>query len=112
MRGDWNATSFAQQSDTNGSLANIFSCSRIPPRGQNIARYCNRDLDVKLWRYTMTYEEAERRRELEGIVRELVADVPFVTLWAWKNGYAFNPRLEGYQPGPMAPFGDPMELDI
>lgn len=112
MRGDWNATSFAQQSDTNGSLANIFSCSRIPPRGQNIARYCNPDLDVKLWRYTMTYEESERRRELEDIVRELVADAPLVTLWAWKSGYASNPRLEGYRPGPMAPLGDPMELDL
>ncbi|HEY1976797.1 MAG TPA: peptide ABC transporter substrate-binding protein [Candidatus Baltobacteraceae bacterium] len=112
MRGDWNATSFAEQSDTNGSLANIFSCSRIPPHGQNIDRYCNPDLDVKLWRYTMTYEESERRRELEDIVREIVADAPVVTLWAWKNGYAFTPRLEGYQPGPMAPLGDPMKLDI
>jgi peptide/nickel transport system substrate-binding protein len=112
MRGDWNATSFAQQSDTNGSLANIFSCSRVPPGGQNIDRYCNHDLDVKLWRYTMTYEESERRRLLADIVRELVADAPLVTLWSWKNGYAFNARLEGYRPGPMAPLGDPMELDI
>lgn len=60
----------------------------------------------------MTYEESERRTLLGDIARELIADVPSVTLWAWKNGYSFSPRLEGYQPGVMAPFGDPMELDI
>lgn len=112
MRGDWNLTSFALQSDPNGSLENIFACSRVPPRGQNVSRYCNHDLDVKLWRYTMTYEESERRRVLGDIERELIAEVPSITLWAWKNGYAFNSHLEGYQPGPMAPLGDPMELDI
>jgi len=110
--GEWNVTSLALQSDPNGSLENLFACSRIPPRGQNVARYCNHDLDVKLYRYTLTYEESERRRLLGEIERELVADVPFVTLWASQNGYAFNSRLEGYEPGAMAPLGDPMKLDI
>jgi peptide/nickel transport system substrate-binding protein len=112
MRGDWNVTSFAWQSDPNGSLENLFACRRVPPAGQNITRYCNRDLDVKLWRYTMTYDEVERARMLREIERELIAGAPFVTLWAWKQGYTFSPRLEGYRPGAMAPFGDPMQLDI
>ncbi|HZY99852.1 MAG TPA: peptide ABC transporter substrate-binding protein [Candidatus Baltobacteraceae bacterium] len=111
-RGEWNVTSFALQSDPNGSLENLFACSRTPPRGQNVARYCNHDLDVTLYRYTLTYDEAERRRMLGNIERELVADAPFITLWAWKEGYTFSPRLEGYEPGAMAPLGDPMELDI
>jgi peptide/nickel transport system substrate-binding protein len=112
MRGNWDMASFAWDSDTNGSLENAFACARVPPAGQNITRYCNRTLDVLLWRYTMTYDEPERRRLLEIVERKLVSDVPFVTLYAWKVGYTASPRLEGYQPSAMAPFGDPMQLDL
>lgn len=112
MRGDWDMTSFAWDSEPNGSLENVASCTSIPPNGQNIMRFCEHDMDVMLWRYTMTYGENERRRMLAVIERELIDEVPFVTLYAWKTGFTFSPKLEGYAPGRMAPFGDPMQLDI
>ena len=56
--------------------------------------------------------EASRRDLLEKIERQIVQDVPLFTLYVWRQGYTYSPRLEGYHPGARAPFGDVMDLDI
>ncbi|HLX25902.1 MAG TPA: hypothetical protein VKR05_02825, partial [Candidatus Cybelea sp.] len=112
MRGDWDMTTFAWDSEPNGSLENGFSCTRIPPSGQNFMRYCSADVDLLLWRFTMTYDEDGRRRLDEQIERRLIDAVPAINLFSWKQGYAFSPRLQNYEPGTMVPLGDLMKLDI
>ena len=67
--GKYDATIYAWILGPNADLTNLFACDRFPPKGANVPRYCDREVDRALVRYDMTYDEAGQRAALR-IVQE------------------------------------------
>lgn len=72
-----------------------FACDRIPPKGFNKARYCNRDLDHLMQHAASTFSRSERVLLYHEVQRILAADLPLVALYQAASINAFPERLEG-----------------
>jgi len=101
----WSGTPFQD-------LGNLYSCDRFPPDGQNDLRYCNAAVTAAIRRAKTQYEVTERAPELALIQRQIDADAPTIVLDDRKEIYAYNDDLHGFDPAPVAPFDNMMNVDI
>ncbi len=110
--GKFDAAFYAWFTSPNGDLTNLFGCDRVPPKGQNVPRYCNRDVDRALNRFITTYDEAEQRAATRVIQTHLADDVPTIVLDVREDLYAYNQDLHGFRPNQVTPFDDLVDADI
>jgi len=110
--GKWDVITFNWGGDSIGELSNLYSCDQIPPKGQNVPRYCNRDVDRALDRFMTTYDEAEQRAATRVIQTHLRDDVPTIVLDVREDLYAYNHDLHGFRPNQVTPFDDMLNVDI
>jgi peptide/nickel transport system substrate-binding protein len=110
--GKFDVTLYAWILGPNADLTNQFACDRFPPKGANIPRYCDRDVDAALRRFDETYDENAQRREMRLIQERLVRDVPTIVTDAREDLYAYNDDLRGFQPNQVTAFGDLADADI
>ncbi|GAC1424205.1 MAG: hypothetical protein NVSMB5_18180 [Candidatus Velthaea sp.] len=52
--GKFDITNFGWSNNSLGDLSNIYACDRMPPKGQNIGRYCNPTVDKATARFATT----------------------------------------------------------
>jgi peptide/nickel transport system substrate-binding protein len=108
----WDMTMFSWQALPVADISNNWECNQIPPNGQNVTHFCNRELDGMLEALKGTYDEREQRKVL-GQALELIADnAPTIVLSVLKVGYAHSPNLTGFNPGAWTPFDNMMDVDI
>ncbi len=112
LGGKFDVTNFAWGGDPNQDLANLYSCARFPPNGQNDLRYCNRAVTAAIDRTRLSYDPVARAKDLAFIQRQIAQDAPTVVLDARRQIYAFNDDLKNFHPNPVAPFDDVMQVDI
>jgi peptide/nickel transport system substrate-binding protein len=110
--GKYDVAIFAWYTDPNGDLTNLYACDRIPPKGQNIPRYCNHGADAALRRFISTYDLAEQRAASRVVQEALYRDVPTFVLDAREDVYAFNDDMHGFHPNQVTAFDDLVEADI
>jgi peptide/nickel transport system substrate-binding protein len=110
--GKYDIAIYAWFTPPDGDVANLFACDRIPPKGQNLVRWCDRDADRALHRFSVTYDAAEQRAASRSFQEDLVRDVPTIVLDAREDVYAFNDDLRGFAPNQVTPFDDLVEADI
>ncbi|HEY0614532.1 MAG TPA: peptide ABC transporter substrate-binding protein [Candidatus Elarobacter sp.] len=96
----------------NGDQTNIFACDRVPPRGQNVHRYCSAVADRALRTLRMTYDPAAQRAASRTFQLEIVKDVPTIVLDVREDVYAFSDDLHGFNPNQATAFDDLVEADI
>ena len=87
-------------------LTDQFACNRIPPRGYNKPRYCDRELDRVLTRAAATYVTSERIAFYRVAQRILARDLPLVPLYRLVALNALPSTLVGFDPMPVTPFYD------
>ena len=110
--GKFDVAIFAWYTTPNGDLTNLFACDRIPPKGYNVPRYCDRDSDRAMRRQISTYDEGAQRAASRVVQLRLARDVPLVVLDAREDVYAFNDDLHGFAPNQVTPFDDLVDADI
>jgi peptide/nickel transport system substrate-binding protein len=110
--GKYDLAIFAWFTPPNGDMRNLFGCDRVPPRGQNVVRFCDRGADAALQRFQSTYDDAEQHAALRTIQLDLVRDVPTIVLDAREDVYAFNDDLQGFKPNQVTAFDDLVDADI
>ena len=110
--GKFDIVFFAWYTPPNGDVANLFECERVPPKGQNMPRWCDLAADRAMHRFAGTYDVAEQRADSRLLQTEIVRDVPTVVLDAREDIYAFNDDLHGFAPNQVTPFDDLVDADI
>ncbi len=110
--GKYDVSLYAWFTNPNGDLTNLYACDRIPPKGQNVPRYCNRTVDAAMRRFIATYDLAEQRAASRVMQEALVRDVPTIVLDAREDVYAFNDDLHDFHPNQVTAFDDLVEADI
>jgi peptide/nickel transport system substrate-binding protein len=110
--GKFDVINFAWGGDPNQDDANLFSCRRFPPNGQNDPRYCNQKVTAALDHAQTHYGRAERTGDIKLIQEQIYKDVPTIVLDSRRETYAFNDDLKGWNPNPVAPFDSMLDVDI
>jgi peptide/nickel transport system substrate-binding protein len=110
--GKYDATIYAWILGPNADLTNLFACDRFPPKGTNVPRYCDREVDRALERYDTTYDEAAQRAALRTVQERIMRDVPTIVLDAREDVFAFNDDLQGFRPNHVTAFDDLVDADI
>jgi peptide/nickel transport system substrate-binding protein len=110
--GKFDVAFYAWITSPNGDLTNLFGCDRVPPKGQNVPRYCSRAVDAALARFIATYDYAGQRAAATQIQRRLAEDVPTIVTDAREDVYAYNQDLHGFRPNQVTPFDDLVDADI
>ncbi|MDB5040157.1 MAG: extracellular solute-binding protein family 5, partial [Candidatus Eremiobacteraeota bacterium] len=110
--GKYDVAFYAWLTSPNGDLTNTFACDRVPPKGQNIPRYCDREVDAALNRFLTTYVPAEQLAASRFVQERLVRDVPTIVTDVREDLYAYNDDLHGFHPNQVTPFDDLVDADI
>ena len=110
--GKFDVTIYAWILGPNADVTNLFACDRFPPKGTNVPRYCDREVDRALERFDTTYDEAGQRAALRIVQERLVRDVPTFVLDAREDVFAFNDDLHGFRPNHVTAFDDLVDADI
>jgi ABC-type transport system substrate-binding protein len=93
-------------------LTNLFACDRVPPKGQNVPRYCDRTVDAALRRFLATYDHGEQLAASRVVQERMARDVPTIVTDAREDLFVFNEDLHGFHPNQVTPFDDLVEADI
>jgi peptide/nickel transport system substrate-binding protein len=110
--GKYDVANYAWLTTPNGDLTNTFACDRVPPKGQNIPRYCDHEVDAALDRFLTTYVPAEQLAASRFVQERLARDVPTIVTDVREDLYAYNDDLHGFQPNQVTPFDDLVDADI
>ncbi len=110
--GKFDVAAYAWFLAPNGDLTNLFASDRVPPRGQNIPRYSDHEVDRALDRFLTTYVEREQYAASRFIQTRIARDVPTIVLDAREDIYAFNDDLQGFHPNQASSFDDLVDADI
>ncbi len=110
--GKFDVAFYAWYTSPNGDLTNLFSCDSMPPKGQNVPRYCNRSATAAMQRQLSTYVESEQYAASRSIQESLIRDVPTIVTDAREDLFAYNDDLHGFHPNQVTPFDDLVDADI
>jgi peptide/nickel transport system substrate-binding protein len=110
--GKWDVTLFNWFDDPIGDFSFIYGCDQIPPAGQNVVRWCNRDADAAMHALFAHYNQTQRNADDAVLQRALAQDRPQFTLVGVEEVYIFNKDLKNFNPNDVTPFDDFMNVDI
>lgn len=95
---------------------NRFLCSAIPsadnPRGRNLFRLCDPDLDALFAQEITQLDTAERQQTFYEISRYMTENVYWIGLWNDPDAYAYNPNITGVLFSAMNPYFNINEWDL
>ncbi|MEO7040430.1 MAG: peptide ABC transporter substrate-binding protein [Candidatus Elarobacter sp.] len=110
--GKFDVATYAWILNPNGDLTNLYGCDRVPPKGQNVPRYCDREVDRALQRFTSSYDPQVQLAAARFVQERVVRDAPIITTDARVDVYAFNDDLHGFNPNQATAFDDLVDADI
>ena len=110
--GKWDMTEFSWQALPIADISNNWECNQIPPNGQNVSHYCNKELDSLLEQVKGTYSLPKQRVLLDRESRIIARDVPTIVIYVLQVGYTHSPNLTGFAPNAWTPFDNMLDVDI
>ncbi len=108
---DANLSAFISGLDPDDSF--LLTCDQVPPAGQNVFRFCSKEVDGLERTALSSYDQATRKRAYDRIQQIIVAQVPFLTTWFARRFDVVSDDLKGYKPSHVAStFWNPWEYSI
>ncbi len=109
----FDAAFFAWLNGTDPDDATNWMCDQFPPAGQNVSRYCNRELDAAERSALGSNDRRTRIRAYQRVQSLLARDVPAIFLWFTRRISVQNADLKKYRPShAVASFWNPYEWEI
>ncbi len=93
--------------------ATQLTCDHVPPNGQNILRFCNRELDAQEQIALSHYDRPTRKKAYDRIQSILVDELPALTMWFQRRFDVASVDFKGYKPAhAVTTFWNPWEYEI
>jgi peptide/nickel transport system substrate-binding protein len=73
-------------------------CDMIPPAGNNVTRYCSKDMDAAQHLALSTFDRAVRKRAYSQTQLIMLRDMPGIVLYYQRQRYARIPELRNFEP--------------
>ncbi|MGH7716497.1 MAG: ABC transporter substrate-binding protein, partial [Vulcanimicrobiaceae bacterium] len=110
--GEFDVEYFYWGGDPIGDLTNLYGCADIPPNGQNVTRWCDKQFDADMSHFRRSYDPEVRQPYLDDAVGRVIDQVPTVVIEIRDDIYAFSNGLTGFHPNAVSPFDDFMNVDV
>jgi peptide/nickel transport system substrate-binding protein len=110
--GKFDATTFAWFTTATGDQENLYGCTKVPPNGQNLLHYCNKQVDAAMAKFKVTYDLDEQRKLDQTVMTAIVHDAPTFVLIGREDLFGYNSDLKGFNPNQVSAFDDFMNVDI
>ena len=110
--GKFDVTSFSWLGDVIGDISAQYACTMMPPNGQDIPRWCDKQFDADMAHFKALYSFEERQPYLNDAVGRIIDQVPVIVVDISKNIHAFKTELTGFHPNGQTAFDDFMNVDI
>jgi peptide/nickel transport system substrate-binding protein len=110
--GKWDMTFFSWQSLPGVDISNNWECNQIPPNGQNVSHFCNKQLDAWMEEAKATYDENQQRVLLDKEIKLIVENAPTIVMSNPQVGFTYSKGLTGFKPNAWTPFDNMMDVDI
>jgi peptide/nickel transport system substrate-binding protein len=92
--------------EDDADLQFMYQCSEVPPKGFDISRICDPQLDRYLEAGSVAATPHEIELDNALVERELDKDVPDAVLYQQRTISVFTKRLHGFDPSPVTPYSD------
>ncbi|MEO6913549.1 MAG: peptide ABC transporter substrate-binding protein [Candidatus Baltobacteraceae bacterium] len=96
--GKFDMALYAWVSGADPDNSSQWTCDFIPPAGNNVSRYCNRQFDAIEKHALTTFDRASRKSDYAKIEATLARDLPADFMFYPKRRYAVNPDLKNFDP--------------
>jgi peptide/nickel transport system substrate-binding protein len=73
-------------------------CNAVPPNGNNVTRYCSKDMDAAQHLALSTFDRTVRKRAYSQVQQILLRDMPAIVLYYQRQRYAHVPELQDFTP--------------
>jgi len=110
--GKFDVIAYASGTEAVDDLSQSYSCSFIPPNGQDASHYCNPALEPVFADFRSQYGYEAQAADLAKIDRTVVDDVPIIVTLAREDIFAVNKDVKNFHPNAVSPFDDMMKVDI
>jgi peptide/nickel transport system substrate-binding protein len=110
--GKFDVTSFSWGGDPIGDLSEQYGCAFIPPNGQNMPRWCDKQFDADMAKFKVLYDFKSRQPYLDDAIGRIIDQAPIMVTFVARDIYAYNGRLTGFHPNALTPFDDFMNVDV
>jgi peptide/nickel transport system substrate-binding protein len=110
--GKFDVAYFAWGQDAIGDMSPIYSCTNIPPAGQNILNWCNQRAEKAMQALYTHYDQAQRNKDDAVVMEELNKDVPTIVLMGTAALWVYNKDVKNFSPGSLSPFDNFLDVDI
>lgn len=78
--------------------ATNFLCDQFPPHGQNVYKFCDKDLDAAEQIALTDYDQSHRKAAYDKVQRILADKVPLIIMWFNRRQDVFNTDFKNYKP--------------
>lgn len=96
--GKFDMALYAWVSGADPDNSSQWTCNFIPPAGNNVSRYCNKQFDAIEKHALATFDRAARRPDYAKIEALLMRDLPADFMFYPKRRYAVNSDLKNFDP--------------
>ncbi len=96
--GKFDLAVYAWVSGSDPDNSSQWTCSAIPPAGNNITRYCSPQMEAAQRLALSMFDRAARKRAYSRIERLLIDDAPAAFLYYRSMPYAHDPQLQNFAP--------------
>lgn len=110
--GKWDVVVFAWGNDPIGDFSFVYSCTQIPPNGQNDIRWCNPRADKAMNDLFTRYDQADRNKDSAVVMEELAKDTPTIVTSGREDIFVYNEDLKNFHPGSVTQTDEFMNVDI
>jgi peptide/nickel transport system substrate-binding protein len=110
--GKWDVTTYGWQLGPEADLRTTNDCTLIPPKGQNVTRLCDPQLEAILAREAAAYDEGPRTAAITAGVQRISQLVPYFVLYIQENVHAHTAALTGWEPNATTPFDSFLTVDV
>jgi peptide/nickel transport system substrate-binding protein len=113
QRGKFDVGFFSWLNGTDPDDSTLWMCDQIPPHGQNVYRFCDKELDAAE-RIAISDNDRSKRKAAYDKIQAIIADqVPVIVTWYNRRISVANTDLKNYRPAhAVTSFWNPYEWEI
>ncbi len=89
---------YAWVAGTDPDDSSMWTCSMVPPAGNNVSQYCSKAMDAAQRLALSTFNRSVRKRAYVRIQQLLLRDAPAAFLYDTPIRYALSPQLHNFKP--------------
>jgi peptide/nickel transport system substrate-binding protein len=102
----------SQQGGYDADVSFLYGCAYVPPRGNNLVRFCDPKVDAEMAAYVAAIDAGKRAALAARFQRDIDRATPALILYERGFIFAYSNRVHGFHPGGFTNYDEMMNVDV